>query len=298
VQIIDITQFALYLAIYSFLGWLCECVWCLVLDRRIVNRGFLSGPWCPIYGFGAILILKLASPFSHNPALVYIISVAAASILEYYTGWLMETLFRSRWWDYSHMRFNLKGRVCLLNASIFGVLGLVIVFFVHRRAALLVDLLGPGRQRVLAGIFLTLLLADFTRSLSQAAGLRERMENLRDVFEELARYNREYAWFDKSDPSGSITRLREICAGENTCEPLLGALGRIDELARRFGEAQRMHEAFPRMRSAAFAAELETLRKEWAVLKAARRENCRRARRRLETLRKKAESFFNRAGDE
>ncbi|MDR0286797.1 MAG: putative ABC transporter permease, partial [Clostridiales bacterium] len=112
------TSFAvlvLYFAIYSILGWIIESAYCSIFAHKPINRGFLSGPWCPVYGFGALLILLFTGPFKQNPFLVFAISLLSTSILEYFTGWLLETLFKTRWWDYSKHKFNIKGRVCLQN---------------------------------------------------------------------------------------------------------------------------------------------------------------------------------------
>lgn len=92
----------------------------------MVNRGFLNGPLCPIYGTGAILGVAILGNV-HNPIIIFLISMVGATILEYTTSWVMEQLFHARWWDYSNFRFNLQGRVCLLGALIFGLGGVGVV---------------------------------------------------------------------------------------------------------------------------------------------------------------------------
>ena len=95
-------------------------------QHRLVNRGFLNGPLCPIYGTGAILGVAILGNV-HNPIIIFLISMVGATILEYTTSWVMEQLFHARWWDYSNFRFNLQGRVCLLGALIFGLGGVGVV---------------------------------------------------------------------------------------------------------------------------------------------------------------------------
>ena len=275
-QTFSFSQLVLYFTLYSVLGWLCEIIWCSVGARKTVNRGFLAGPWCPIYGFGALFILLLADPVRNSPPLVFLMSMAAASILEYFTGWLMEALFQTRWWDYSGRRFNLKGRICLRNSSVFGLLGLVVTYFCQPGAEQLINIMRPETQRVLASLILALLMLDLIRTLAAVTGLRERMENLKAVFDELDQYQQEYTWFEKSDPAGSIARLRGICENEGAGEKSALILSRIDAIQQRRGSGFRVMSAFPGMRPKGLGTEHETLRQEWVARQKARREESRR----------------------
>jgi uncharacterized membrane protein len=89
------------------------------------------GPWCPIYGFGALIMLFVFSKYKDDPLNLYLMYVVYVSILEYFTSFLMEKLFNARWWDYSHLKFNLNGRICLANSLSFGILGLFFGYFIH-----------------------------------------------------------------------------------------------------------------------------------------------------------------------
>ena len=120
----------LFLA-YSFLGWLMEVIWTLIIDKKIVNRGFLIGPYCPIYGFGCLLLSSLLSRYKSNVILLFIMSIVICSILEYFTSFLMEKLFNARWWDYSKYKFNLNGRICAETMIPFGVLGVLVIFYLN-----------------------------------------------------------------------------------------------------------------------------------------------------------------------
>ena len=117
----------LWFLFYSFLGWVYESILVSVQERRFVNRGFLNGPLCPIYGTGAVLASLLLGGLSGHPVLLFLVSALGASVLEYATSWAMERLFHARWWDYTDFRFNLNGRVCLLGAVVFGLGGVAIV---------------------------------------------------------------------------------------------------------------------------------------------------------------------------
>jgi uncharacterized membrane protein len=116
----------LWFILYSFVGWVYESILVSCQERRPVNRGFLNGPLCPIYGTGAVLAIVLLGDV-HSSLAIFLISMVGATVLEYVTSWTMEKLFHARWWDYSGFRFNFQGRVCLLGALVFGIGGVVIV---------------------------------------------------------------------------------------------------------------------------------------------------------------------------
>lgn len=127
-----------YFIVYSIAGWLCEDVYVGIGKRKFVNRGFLYGPYCPIYGCGALIVLYPLMLLGDHPVLVFFGGMILTSALEYFTSWLMEKLFHEKWWDYSTYKFNINGRVCLLNSTLFGLMSLVVVFgiqpFVERWA--------------------------------------------------------------------------------------------------------------------------------------------------------------------
>ena len=117
--------------IYSFLGWCMETALVSYLFKRFVNRGFLIGPVCPLYGFGAISIDLLLGRYIIDPGILFITTIFMCGTLEYMTSWLMEVIFKARWWDYSDKKINLNGRICLSNLIAFGVLGLLVVYILN-----------------------------------------------------------------------------------------------------------------------------------------------------------------------
>jgi len=120
-----------YFFIYSILGWLAEVLFEKVTTDHFVNKGFLNGPICPIYGFGALLFLLCLRPFQGNFLLVFFFSFVLATFLEYITDYVLEHLFHKRWWDYRDYAFNLNGRVCLLFSLFWGCGGVIILYFIH-----------------------------------------------------------------------------------------------------------------------------------------------------------------------
>ena len=122
--------FSLFI-IYSFMGWIMEVIWTFIKDGKFVNRGFLIGPYCPIYGVGCLLLIVLLDRFKFNIILLFLMSIILCSILEYSTSFIMEKLFKARWWDYSGRRFNLNGRICAETMIPFGILGVCVVYILN-----------------------------------------------------------------------------------------------------------------------------------------------------------------------
>lgn len=114
--------------IYSFIGWLMETILVLITTKKLVDRGFLIGPYCPIYGFGCLLMIKFLTPVKNNIVLLFILAILICGTLEYFTSYIMEKLFKARWWDYSTKKFNINGRVCLETLLPFGILGTFIMY--------------------------------------------------------------------------------------------------------------------------------------------------------------------------
>lgn len=122
--------FILFL-IYSIIGWIMEVIFTLFKDKTLVNRGFLIGPYCPIYGCGCVLIILLLKRYSNDFFVLFIMSMVVCSILEYLTSYIMEKLFKARWWDYSDRKFNINGRICLETMIPFGLLGCLLMYVIN-----------------------------------------------------------------------------------------------------------------------------------------------------------------------
>lgn len=117
--------------IYSISGWLMEVVAVGIEKRKFINRGFFIGPYCPIYGFSALIMLFLFKDYTNDPFVLFIMTAFVCTFFEYITSFIMEKLFKARWWDYSHKTFNINGRVCLENSVIFGLLGLALITIIN-----------------------------------------------------------------------------------------------------------------------------------------------------------------------
>ena len=117
--------------IYSFLGWLMESVSDTIRKKKFVNRGFLIGPYCPIYGAGVLLITILLRKYNNDVWITFLMSLLICGTLEYLTSYVMEKLFNARWWDYSQRKFNINGRICLETLIPFGIAGTFIIYIAN-----------------------------------------------------------------------------------------------------------------------------------------------------------------------
>ena len=157
--------------VYSIAGWLLEITVGLLQKHRFVNRGFLIGPICPIYGTGALLITFCLSPL-HNPIVIFLASVLICATLEYSTSVIMEKLFHVRWWDYSDRPFNLNGRICLEALIVFGIGGTLVTLIFSPALYHILSSLPDVALYALALIFVVALLADAFLSLYLIKGFR------------------------------------------------------------------------------------------------------------------------------
>lgn len=171
----------LYFMFYSFLGWICEVIFCSVLERQFVNRGFLNGPVCPIYGFGAVLVISFLTPLADNIWLVFVFGILLTSSLEYITGYALEKIFHTKWWDYSNHLFNIRGRVCLTNSILFGILSVVLMFVIHARVALFVKGLNFQVVQLLAVSFFVIITADTVLTVWSVLRLNKTITYLKEL---------------------------------------------------------------------------------------------------------------------
>ena len=137
------SSLVLYFTAYSFIGWFIETTYCSIPARKFVYRGFLMGPVCPIYGFGALSVLLILSPFSDQPLLVFFLGLIITSVLEYLVSVLLEKLFKKSWWDYSTKKFNINGRISLLTSLAWGALSVVLVYAIHPALPRLFEMIPP-----------------------------------------------------------------------------------------------------------------------------------------------------------
>lgn len=181
----SLSQWLLFFYIYCFFGWVWESTYVSVRQRKLVNRGFLKGPFLPIYGSGAICILVVTIPVRGNIPAMFVAGMAAAAVLEYVTGYVMERLFRVRYWDYTGKFMNVNGYICLSSVLCWGVMTILVVNVIHARVEHVV--LQQSKWVVEAIVFIAtpILTADFVTSFIAAMRLRDILISKERITEDL-----------------------------------------------------------------------------------------------------------------
>ncbi len=160
----NIATWFLIFIVYSIIGWCMEELVSIVMYSKITNRGFLLGPVCPIYGWGALLLTFLLRNVTNIP-IIFFISIVASAILEYLTSYIMEKLFRVRWWDYSEKPLNLHGRICAENLLVFGIMGVLVIRGVNPLLLSAISSISPALRIGIAVTFLIIMLLDVAVAL-------------------------------------------------------------------------------------------------------------------------------------
>lgn len=183
----NLTQWLLFFYIYSFFGWCIESSYVSIQKKKFVNRGFMRGPFLPLYGSGAVLLLFVTIPVRDSLILSFIFGAAAATVLEYITGACMEALFKVRYWDYSNNPFNLHGYVCLGTSLAWGFLTIVMLRIVHEPVEHLVLSINQTVQDILTAVLTVYVTADMALSFRAALDIRAMLEKMTRVKEEMER---------------------------------------------------------------------------------------------------------------
>lgn len=186
----SIVQWLFFFYLYCFFGWCFESTYVSLKSRKLVNRGFMRGPFLPLYGSGAIMMLVVSAPFQDNLLLTYIAGVIGATALEYVTGVMMEALFKVRYWDYSNQPFNYKGHICLSSSVAWGFLTILMTRVIHRPIEQFVLAIPMRTLACVTGIMTVYIVADFTLSFKAAMELRDILVRLQKVKEEVERLQR------------------------------------------------------------------------------------------------------------
>ena len=169
--------------IYSFFGWVMESILKTYLQKKPVNSGFLYGPFCPIYGFGAIFMFLFLQGFKDNIVLLFVIAFFSLSLWEYVVGWLLEKIFHTKYWDYSENKFNIKGRVCLMNSLFWGFLGVIFIQFMHPFIAEKIDLI-PANILTFNVIMISIaMVTDTIVSAVKVSNIKSKLDKLKEITE-------------------------------------------------------------------------------------------------------------------
>ena len=268
----------LYFFVYGFLGWCTEVAFAACKERKFVNRGFLNGPICPIYGIGVGIVVQFLTPYKDNFILLYVTSVVLVTALEWVTGFILEKVFHNKWWDYSKMPLNLNGYVCLLFSLIWGVACVAIVELIH---PVIHKLLSWFPKPIGIGLIVVLgiaVLVDLYVTVSTILKMNKHLEKMKEIAADLHRISDELGesiyenvvevlerreeWKLKvQEVSGEVKERMQDVSDE--------VIDRIAELKKKYREvggkglhvSKRLIKAFPRIQSKKYREAMEDLKK-------------------------------------
>ena len=178
-------QWLSFFYLYCIFGWCFESAYVSLKQLRPVNRGFLKGPWLPLYGSGAILVLWMTLPFQNSPVEVYVVGLLGATVLEYFTGETMVRLFKVRYWDYSNQHFQYKGHICLSSSIVWGFFSVMMVYVVQPQVERFVFWLNSEFVSVLTFLITVCMVYDFAGAFRKAMDLRKLLDQAEQILQEL-----------------------------------------------------------------------------------------------------------------
>ena len=186
----EVWQWVLYFFIYCFIGWIWETAYVSLKSGHFENRGFMNGPFLPIYGSGAIIMLFVSLPVKNSVILVFIFGSIAATLLELFTGMAMESLFHVRYWDYSYRKIQYKGHICLVSSIAWGFFSCMLVYFIHKPIEGLVLSIDEGIGQLIAIIVTICATADFATSFKTALELKNMLITAEDIKKQIEKLER------------------------------------------------------------------------------------------------------------
>lgn len=241
---------SLYFFIYAFLGWCAEVSFATLKSGKLVNRGFLNGPLCPIYGFGCLGIVTVLTPLSQNLILLFFGSFIFASVLEFVTGFVLGKIFKQKWWDYSKEPFNIMGYVCLRMSVLWGFACVFVVKLVHPPIAFAVSKIPYPVNLIVAVILYAILIADIIVSVFQLIKHKNNLKKLNALIGEKMNEAQAKMRVSSDKISGgiyrgtvkSVTELNELAAKIKKSRlvkafPALGEKIGFDDIVKKFDQS-------------------------------------------------------------
>ena len=279
----------LYFFVYGFLGWCTEVAFAACKERKFVNRGFLNGPICPIYGIGVGLVVQFLTPYKENLVLLYIASVVMVTALEWVTGFILEKIFHNKWWDYSKMPLNLNGYVCLLFSLIWGVACVLIVDFIHPLIHKVLSWIPFPVGMTLIVVLSIVMFVDLYVTASTILKMNKHLEKMKEIAADLHRISdelgesiyqevvevleRKDGWKLKVQEASGDFKDKIQGASGGVKDKIQGvsdeAMEKIADLKKKYKEiggkgtqiSKRLLKAFPRIESERYREAMEDLKK-------------------------------------
>ncbi len=214
---------------YCFLGWVWETCYVSVLKAKWVNRGFMRGPFLPIYGSGAVVVLIFTLPFRTNAGLVFLVGMTSATLLEYFTGVAMEKMFHVRYWDYSSQRWNLNGHICVTSSLAWGAFSMILTLYGHTPVERFALRMNGNLLEVIVFVLTVYISIDMAESMREAFNLKEVLLSLEESSEEFRRIQKRFeiasAFYGGELKERSEAGLRKINSALESGKEMYDKLG-------------------------------------------------------------------------
>ncbi len=182
---INLFNLLTYFVLYSFLGWIMESIFRSICEKKLINTGFLRGPFCPIYGIGSIIMIVFLKNFEKFPILLFFISIIVLTLWEYIVGVLLEKIFNTKYWDYSNHKFNFQGRICLTNSIYWGVLGVLFIKYIHPFIQSVVSQINTSLLNYIVAILFMIFLVDMITSIINVKNMKITLEKIESINQEI-----------------------------------------------------------------------------------------------------------------
>lgn len=271
--------------IYAFMGWCVEVAYCGLGEGRFVNRGFLNGPVCPIYGIGAVAVILCLTPIN-NVILLFLCSMLITSLLELITGFALEKIYHTRWWDYSDLPFNIGGYICLKYSIYWGFVCIALMKGIHPIVLGFIKIIPPVLGWILLIILLSVFITDIIVTVVTLNKLNKRIhlmnelaEKIRSVSDDVGEhiYDSVTAAVKKGEKIRDSEKIRELAAEtaefkekyeKNAAEFKEKREKEISELKERYTKLleeknllqKRIITAFPKLKSKLYSEQFEKLK--------------------------------------
>lgn len=196
---IDLFHLFYMFIIYSFAGWVMETVLVSVQSKEFVNRGFMNGPFCPIYGTGAVAVYLFLTPVQNNIFAVIILGGLIATVIEYFTSLAMEKLFNAKWWDYSDKKFNVNGRICLSISVCWGFLSAFMLKVMQPLSISLIDKIPRTFGEILGTMLIGYFISDISLTVFNILAMNSKLESINTLKEEFISKLEELPYFNKKE---------------------------------------------------------------------------------------------------
>lgn len=182
---INLIELTTYFIVYSFLGWVMESIVRSICERKIINTGFLRGPFCPIYGIGATIMFLFLEGFANKPILLFFIAIIVLTTWEYLVGVFLEKAFQTKYWDYSDHKFNFQGRICLTNSICWGILGVLFVKYIHPFIQAMMAKMDTNLLNYIMVVLFVIFIVDTITTVIHVKSIKATLEHIENINKEI-----------------------------------------------------------------------------------------------------------------